>query len=305
MTFLPLLSLVLQAFLSEPAPAVLARFSARNHNCIPRRTVAYKFAVLSVFLLAACVPQVELGPRAIVVGGPTEYRASGLADIFQAQLRDLSSPSELGFVGRGATAFQETHRDMYGVRAARQTAIIARSVGAEMAVLVGAPILRRKVSEVRAGTPKRIVNTAVQIRVFLLDPATADIIATYDSRRYDTVRLEVNQDLVAEDDDPDLLASLLRATRELAPAVASDLALLAGRIEAERFTDYACEDGSVISVAYPDNAVATLRYQGQSFTLNTVNSASGARYVGAGLVWWIKGTGAGSEGSLYRLTDEG
>ena len=261
--------------------------------------------LLLLVLLTACVPQVELGPRAIVVGGPTEYRAAGLADIFQIELRAISSPAELGFVSRGATAFQETHRDMYGSRAARQTAIIARSVGAEMAVLVGAPILRRSVSEVRGGTPKRIVNTAVQIRVFLLDPMTSDLIATYDSRRYDTVRLEVNQDLVDEDDDPDLIASLLRATRELAPTVATDLALLAGRIEAERFTQYACERASVLSVAYPSNSVATLRYQGQSFTLNTVSSASGARYAGSGLVWWVQGTGAGSEGGLYRLTDEG
>ena len=259
--------------------------------------------LLSV-LLTACVPQLELGPRAIVVGGPTEYRAAGLADLFQTELRAVSSPAELGFVGRGSTAFQETHRDMYGSRAARQTAIIARSVGAEMAVLVGAPILSRSVSEVRGGAPKRIVNTAVQIRVFLIDPTTTELIATYDSRRYDALRLEVNQDLVDEDKDPDLSASLLRATRELAPTVAADLALLAGRIDAERFTPYACEDGSVLSVAYPSNSVATLRYQGQAFTLNAVSSANGARYAGAGLVWWAKGTGAGSEGSLYRLTDQ-
>ncbi len=29
-------------------------------------------------------------------------------------------------------------------------------------------------------------------------------------------------------------------------------------------------------------------------------SASGARYVGGGLVWWTKGSGPGSAGTLYR-----
>jgi membrane-bound inhibitor of C-type lysozyme len=34
-------------------------------------------------------------------------------------------------------------------------------------------------------------------------------------------------------------------------------------------------------------------------------SASGARYVGGGLEWWIKGSSPGSEGTLFRYVADG
>ena len=63
---------------------------------------------------------------------------------------------------------------------------------------------------------------------------------------------------------------------------------------------YACESGQSVTVAYPDTANAQLTYRGQSYTLRTVQSASGARYAGSGLEWW-SATRDGANGYLRRL----
>lgn len=64
---------------------------------------------------------------------------------------------------------------------------------------------------------------------------------------------------------------------------------------------YACESGVAVSVAYPDIGTAILTYRDQTYTLRTVQSASGARYAGSGLEWW-SATREGSEtATLSRL----
>ncbi len=64
---------------------------------------------------------------------------------------------------------------------------------------------------------------------------------------------------------------------------------------------YACESGEAVTVTYPDTATALLTYKARSYALRTVQSASGARYVGSGLEWW-SATRDGSEGAtLSRL----
>ena len=60
---------------------------------------------------------------------------------------------------------------------------------------------------------------------------------------------------------------------------------------------YACENGEAITVTYPDTATALLIYKGQSYTLRTVQSASGARYTGSGLEWW-SATREGTESAM-------
>lgn len=68
---------------------------------------------------------------------------------------------------------------------------------------------------------------------------------------------------------------------------------------------YRCEGGATLVAAYPDTDTATLRYQGRTHHLRIARSASGARYVGDGLEWWTKGTGAGAEGALFRHMADG
>jgi hypothetical protein len=60
------------------------------------------------------------------------------------------------------------------------------------------------------------------------------VLATYTSRLYEAVRVEIAEDeLVEEDEDPDLQYSLDKAVDELAPNVASTLEqLFAGTLAA-------------------------------------------------------------------------
>lgn len=63
---------------------------------------------------------------------------------------------------------------------------------------------------------------------------------------------------------------------------------------------YRCESGEAIEAAYPTTSTAIVEYKGETYRMEVARSASGARYIGDGLVWWTKGTGSGAEGSLFR-----
>ena len=65
---------------------------------------------------------------------------------------------------------------------------------------------------------------------------------------------------------------------------------------------YACESGQSVTVAYPDTATALVTYKGQSYTLRTVQSASGARYAGSGLEWWSATRDGSESATLSRLS---
>lgn len=58
---------------------------------------------------------------------------------------------------------------------------------------------------------------------------------------------------------------------------------------ASETTIYQCEDGERFEVAYPNDQMAILYYRGQLLLLDSVVSASGARYAGEGFQWWTKG----------------
>ena len=68
---------------------------------------------------------------------------------------------------------------------------------------------------------------------------------------------------------------------------------------------YRCESGEKIAVTYPSTDSATVQYKGGSYDMKIAVSGSGARYVGGELEWWTKGSGAGSEGTLFRHMDDG
>jgi len=64
---------------------------------------------------------------------------------------------------------------------------------------------------------------------------------------------------------------------------------------------YACESGQSVVVSYPDTATARLSYRGQEYVLRTALSASGARFVGSGVEWWIASRGDTESATLSRL----
>ncbi len=68
---------------------------------------------------------------------------------------------------------------------------------------------------------------------------------------------------------------------------------------------YQCLSGGEIVASYPSDSTAVVEYDDQTFQMTIAISASGARYVGDGFVWWTKGSGAGSDGTLYHDDPEG
>lgn len=64
---------------------------------------------------------------------------------------------------------------------------------------------------------------------------------------------------------------------------------------------YACESGQTVEVRYPDTSTAQVTYKGQTYSLRSVVSASGARYAGSGLEWWSAARGPQETATLSRL----
>jgi TolB-like protein len=198
------------------------------------RRVCLFVAVLAL-LLGACVPQMQIvtGPSVAVINAPTDFRVEGLADKLQTELQRSSAPNVYSFVSRSRVAFQETHRDMAGSRARLQAAFIARTFGAEYAVIVAAPVFEREIKEfVFAQTIRREVSTEVQLEARIIDPVTAEVLSTYTSGVYKGFRVEIfntDEEIIEESKDPDLNAGIGRALNEIAPGLATDLELLFSR----------------------------------------------------------------------------
>ncbi|NBW08394.1 MAG: DUF4232 domain-containing protein [Caulobacteraceae bacterium] len=64
---------------------------------------------------------------------------------------------------------------------------------------------------------------------------------------------------------------------------------------------YACESGKTVVVQYPDTSTAQIGYNGQTYTLRTVQAASGARYAGSGVEWWTATRDGQETATLSRL----
>ena len=63
---------------------------------------------------------------------------------------------------------------------------------------------------------------------------------------------------------------------------------------------YQCDSGNRIIVTYPTTETAEILYQQDEIPMQIAISASGARYVGGGLVWWTKG----QDGTLFSAVGE-
>lgn len=69
--------------------------------------------------------------------------------------------------------------------------------------------------------------------------------------------------------------------------------------------NYQCQSGEMITASYPTTDSAEVQYKDNQYDMEIAVSASGARYVGGGFEWWTKGSGAGSEGSLFEHLADG
>ena len=92
-------------------------------------------------------------------------------------------------------------------------------------------------------------------------------------------------------------ALLLAACNNLQPASPAP--------EEIQWNRYLCDSSEQLRAHYPDENHAQVELRGQQLDMTLAVSASGARYVGHGLEWWTKGSGAGSDGILLQHLPDG
>lgn len=179
-------------------------------------------------LLTACAPA-SRQPGTILVAvlnAPAQAAVPGSADGVQALLEREPS-SRFAYASTFSMRFLETHNDMFLSRAAPSAARIARSQGAQLAVMVGAPVLDRQVTLSRDETVRRVdVSFALEAQV--VDPRTDAVVQVLRTRTFQGSRVEsTKEELLPVTADPTVLTLRDQAIPELAAALAAELPYLA------------------------------------------------------------------------------
>ena len=191
--------------------------------------MATKVIVLLVFglLLAGCAPRVtdQQQPLVALLNAPAQVALGGTAELVQeVLLRDESRGFELvsGFTMR----FLESHNDLFHSRAAPTAGRIARTQGAQLAVMIGAPVLERQVSASRDGRSRR-VDVSVALEAQVVDPRTDAIVQTLRTRTHQGSRVEANDEPLPEPESDETVVALMEgAAPELAASIAAELPYL-------------------------------------------------------------------------------
>jgi hypothetical protein len=161
----------------------------------------FSFTFLLVLLvLTGCVPALrDAHPKVAFINAPTESRVSGLAEDLETLIK--KQPTTFGFSRASAIRFQESSRDMFGSRAPLQAAFIARSQGAVYGVMVGfeneGEVIR---SGIEGNELELTLNLKGRARASIVDPVTAEVLATFVSsevvtKQYETVTLDLPEGL--------------------------------------------------------------------------------------------------------------
>ena len=186
-------------------------------------------AICAALLLAACAPtQRPAGEdRATIamMNGPTQSAVTGAADAVQDMLQDHpTAPFE--FISAFSMRFLETHNDLFHSRAAPTAARIARTNNADLAIMIGAPVLERRVSESRDGTSRR-VDVSVALEAQVVDPRNDSIVQVLRTRTQQGSRVESTSVPLTDDRyDPTVQALAERAAPELASSLLAELPYL-------------------------------------------------------------------------------
>ncbi|NLG09503.1 MAG: hypothetical protein GX560_09670 [Deinococcales bacterium] len=193
-----------------------------------RRTLA-SILVGALLLLAACAP--AQGERAgeatatiAMLNAPAQSAVPGSADAVQAELEGRAD-APFGFVSAFSMRFLETHNDLFHSRAAPSAARIARTQNADLAVMVGAPVLEREVTEGRGASRRVDVTLALEAQV--VDPRNDAVVQVLRTRTLQGSRVEsVDLPLPDVTADPTVLALRDRAAPELAASLLAELPYL-------------------------------------------------------------------------------
>lgn len=187
-------------------------------------------ATVVTLTLVGCAPRHQASgtaPSALlaIMNAPAQSALPGIADGVQELLeRDQDLPFR--YVPTFTMRFQETHNDLFLSRAAPSAARIARSQGADLAVMTAAPVLEREVTISKDGASRRIdVSLALEAQV--VDPRNDAVVQMLRTRTHQGSRVEsTTSELVDVKEDTTILALRDRAVPELAAALEAELPYL-------------------------------------------------------------------------------
>ncbi|HLU81946.1 MAG TPA: hypothetical protein VKZ43_00970 [Trueperaceae bacterium] len=159
------------------------------------------------------------------MNGPAQAVITGAAEAVQAE---LEKTPERGFSLASAFTmrFLESHNDLFHSRAAGSAARIARSEGADLAVMIGAPVLERVVT-LSADEASRRVDVSVALEAQVVDATTDAIVQTLRTRTQQGSRVEANDlPLPEPSDDATVIALMQQAAPELSHSLLAELPYL-------------------------------------------------------------------------------
>jgi len=178
----------------------------------------------SLILFSGCVPQSQNKYQVAVINAPAEARVSGLAEKLE---KSLARNGYSDFTDSSRVRFLERNREMHGYRAVLASAQLARAVGAEYAVYVGAPVFERVVKEIVPNNSfLRVlhISSRLQLKAVIVDPASGEIVSQYQSNEYFAERIvPVDSKVPPKDADPDIQALIQSALNDISPSIAEDL----------------------------------------------------------------------------------
>ncbi len=188
-------------------------------------------AILALLLVvAACAPAQsdrsgEPTATVAMLNAPAQSSLPGSADAVQAELEGRGD-APFDFVSAFSMRFLETHNDLFHSRAAPSAARIARTQGADLAVMIGAPVLEREVTEAR-GAASRRVDVSLALEAQVVDPRNDSIVQVLRTRTLQGSRVEsVDLPLPEPTDDPTVQALRDRLAPELASSLLAELPYL-------------------------------------------------------------------------------
>lgn len=198
---------------------------SRSHSL--RSPVAAVLVASLLVLLGACAPTVTSSREAkvAVMNGPAQSALGGSAEAVQAE---LEKQPDRGFslVSAFTMRFLESHNDLFHSRAAGSAARIARSEGADLAVMIGAPVLERVVT-LAADEASRRVDVSVALEAQVVDATTDAIVQTLRTRTQQGSRVEANDlPLPRPDEDATVIALMQMAAPELSYSLLAELPYL-------------------------------------------------------------------------------
>ncbi len=184
---------------------------------------ALAVALLVAAALTACAPSTEKArPVVAIMNAPAEARASGAAEAVQDHLQQDPN-RQFDMVSAFTMRFLESHTDLFRDRAAPSAARIARDQSADLAVMVGAPVLEREVTLSRDEASRR-VDVSLALEAQVVDPATEAVVQTLRTRTHQGTRVEANDAPLPEPaDDPTVQALVMEAAPELARSLSAEL----------------------------------------------------------------------------------